>query len=69
MIKVRVTIEDVRRAGYCGSGTRVWFKQHSFDLMKFLREGIPAEQFEATGDQFALNLVRLARERSDRSGR
>lgn len=59
-----VTIEDVRRAHYCGAGMREWFKRHGFDLMKFLREGLPAAQFEATGDHFALNLVRVAKERS-----
>jgi hypothetical protein len=62
--EVRVTIIDIRRAAYCGAGMRAWFKQHGFDLPRFLREGLPVEQFEATGDAFALNLVRLARERA-----
>jgi hypothetical protein len=59
--EIRVTIIDIRKAAYCGSGMRVWFKQHGFDLSKFLREGLPVEQFEATGDHYALNLARLAR--------
>lgn len=64
MTELIVTISDIRGARFCSSGMRVWFDHHGFDLSRFLREGIPAAQFEATGDALALELVRVARLRA-----
>ncbi|HFH2990174.1 hypothetical protein [Pseudomonas aeruginosa] len=56
-----VTIDDVRAAGLCVNGTRVWFARHDLDFRTFLREGCSAETLLATGDAMALRVVERAR--------
>ena len=58
---VTVTINDVRAAGLCVNGTRVWFARHDLDFRAFLREGCTAETLLATGDAMALRVVERAR--------
>lgn len=74
-----VRIEHVRAAGMtitgkplCARGIRQWWRAHGGngeDWRAFLRDGVPAEQAEATGDAFAVQAARIARmesgERSD----
>jgi len=63
MSEVRVRIEHIRAARFCGDGLRVWLKHHGFDQAIFLREGIAAKDLEATGDGFALHVAAIARAR------
>ena len=58
---VIVTIDDVRAAGLCVHGTRVWFARHGLDFRAFLREGCTAETLLATGDAMAQRVVERAR--------
>ena len=58
---VTVTIDDVRAAGLCVNGTRVWFARHDLDFRAFLREGCTAVNLLATGDAMALRVVERAR--------
>lgn len=51
-----------RRRGFCRDGARRWCRQHGVDWQQFVREGIPAETLEATGDGLALAVVAWARE-------
>ena len=55
-----VKIEHAHAAGYCSKGMRLFAKRHGLDWPKFVREGIPAEELEATGDAMATKIVRLA---------
>ncbi len=61
----RITIADVRRAGYCTRGARRWFERYDLDFKAFLREGISEEKFRATGDACALDIIEKKRARSD----
>lgn len=54
-----VTITDVRAAGHCARGTKAWFEGHGLDFRSFLKNGISEEQFLATGDAYAIEVVRL----------
>lgn len=58
-----VTIQDVRDAGYCGSGARRWFEGYGFDFRAFMKDGLPAETLLATGDALADAVVTKKRER------
>ena len=58
---VTVTIDDVRAAGLCVNGTRVWFARHDLDFRAFLRNGCTAETLLATDDAMALRVVEHAR--------
>lgn len=50
------------RPGFCRDKSKAWARRHGIDWRSFLRQGIPASRLEATGDAFALALVRWARE-------
>lgn len=60
---VTVTMEHVRAARMCSRGARAFFERHGLDWQRFLTEGLPAEQIEATGDAMALKVVEVARGR------
>lgn len=60
MILLKIT--HIRKAGYCVRGARAWAKRHNIDFTYFLQNGLPVEQFEATGDPFALASCKVARE-------
>ncbi|PZP64175.1 MAG: hypothetical protein DI597_00740 [Pseudoxanthomonas spadix] len=49
------------RPGHCRGGARDFFRAHGLDWQDFVRNGIAAEQLEATGDAVALELVAWAR--------
>lgn len=58
-----ITMRHIRQAAYCSRGARAFFRRHGLDWDRFLREGLPAEQFIATGDAMAIQLVEVARGR------
>lgn len=60
---VIVTMRDVRAVRMCSGGAREFFKRHDLDWNTFLKEGLPAEVIEATGDAMALQVVEVARGR------
>ena len=49
------------RPGYCRDGVKAWFSAHGLDWREFVRNGITAQRLEATGDAFALEVVKWAR--------
>lgn len=60
---VMVKMEHVRAARMCSRGARAFFVRHGLDWERFLREGLPAEQIEATGDAMAIQVAEVARGR------
>lgn len=62
-----VTHRDLQAMRYCNKGTREFFQRHGLDWSRFIKEGLPEEEFIATGDHMALKLVEFAREQ--RNGR
>lgn len=62
-MSVVVTMRDIRACKMCSGGTRDFFKRHGMDWNKFLTEGLPEEQFIATGDAMAMQVVEAARGR------
>lgn len=61
-----VTMRDVRAAKLCSRGTRAWFDKQGFDYTGFLKNGIDAEKFIATGDPMALKVVEVSHGRRGR---
>lgn len=62
-MSVIVTIKDIRACVMCSKGTRRFFIRHNMNWNKFLSEGLPEEDFIATGDAMALKVVEVARGR------
>lgn len=60
---VLVRMEHVRAARMCSRGARTFFARHNLDWERFLREGLPVEQVEATGDAMAIQVAEVARGR------
>lgn len=50
MTEKRLTMTDVRAAGYCSRGIRAWFAAHGYDFQKFLREGASVDELRAMQD-------------------
>ncbi len=61
-----VTMRHMRDLKYCAGGVRRFFARHGFDYRQFLKEGIPAEKMEATGDAMAIRVANYARELNGR---
>lgn len=58
---VVVYMRHVREAKLCARGAREWFAHHGLPYGAFLSDGLPVEMIEATGDQMALDVARVAR--------
>lgn len=54
---LRITITDIARAGYCARGAKGWFATQGLDFRAFLKDGILATDFAATGDAMALRVI------------
>lgn len=54
---MRITITDIREAGHCVSGARTWFAGYNLDFRDFIKNGIDAADFLATGDAIAVQIV------------
>ncbi|MDX0262886.1 hypothetical protein GOC60_17030 [Sinorhizobium meliloti] len=59
----RVTISDVRAAGYCVRGAREWFARHGLDFRAFLKHGIAEQEALSSGDAIAAEVIKQKRER------
>jgi len=60
---VKVYMKDIRSLKMCSSGTRAFFERHGLDWSLFLKEGLPAEQFEAIPDLMSQQVAEVARGR------
>lgn len=60
-----IRIDDIRSAGHCVSGAREWFDRHGLDFRSFIKNGIPAEDFLASGDALAQRVVANKMEREN----
>ena len=66
MNDLRVTINDVRRAGMCARGARRWCEAYDIDFKLFLKEGISAARLEQIDDPFARRALVSARQAAAR---
>lgn len=62
-VPVMVRMEHVRAARQCSRGARAFFTRHGLDWERFLRNGVPVELLEATGDAMAIKVCEVARGR------
>lgn len=65
MSGVMVHMRHLREANFCSRGARMWFSQRGLDYNTFLKEGLPVETLEATGDALAMRVCALAREEAE----
>lgn len=65
---MKITIDDVRRSGYCVKGAKGWFAARGLDFRSFLKNGIDEETFIEKGDELALRVVEQKRKREGLNG-
>jgi hypothetical protein len=65
---VIVSINDIRRAGYCVAGARSWCTAHGIPFAEFLKSGLPADEFIHRGDALAQLVVDRKLERENDHG-
>lgn len=63
MSEIRVFMRHARPM--CAHGVRNWLTSMGFDVRSAILEGIPIDELEATGDAFAVEACRKAREEHD----
>lgn len=56
---LRITITDIRKAGFCAKGARRWLEGYGFDFRDFLKNGAPVADILATGDGQAQQVVEI----------
>lgn len=61
--EIRISIDDVRAAGFCVRGLRRWFEARGLDFQKFLEEGAPVSAAIRLNDAYADAVVKLCLER------
>lgn len=69
MSGIIVRVKHVRAAMFCTRGMRDWLVLHGFDVTDFVKNGMPVEQMEATGDAMALRVAAVARKEAEEDGR
>lgn len=65
---MRITISDIRAAGFCVHGTRKWFLDNGWtkqEFRVFIKEGIEADEFTQRGDHLAQYVVDKKKERGE----
>lgn len=58
-----VTTEDMRALKCCVSGSKAFAARYGLDWARFIREGLPASEFEKTGDYLGVRAAEEARRR------
>lgn len=61
-------MRNLRGKDYCVPGARAFAVRFNLDFDKFVREGLPASQLLATGQQVMIDLVEFARQEEQRRG-
>ena len=56
-----VRMIHVRQAKMCSSGAREFFLRHNLDWSDFLENGIDEKTLVETGDEMAMQVIRIAK--------
>lgn len=59
----RITINDIRKAGFCASGARGTIEHYGVDFRDFMKNGMDQDEFLAIGEGFARIVVERKLER------
>jgi hypothetical protein len=60
MTDLIITMQDMRRVGFCVDGVAAFFERECLDYTDFLQHGIGADKLLATGSVFARKCVNAA---------
>jgi len=57
----RLTMGNLRAAGFCAAGIREFCAEHALDYRELLRSGLPFDVLEPIGDAMVNNLIQRLR--------
>ncbi len=57
MVGERITVTDVRAAGFCARGMKSWFDARGLDFRTFVKEGMAVEDAAALNDALAERVI------------
>lgn len=60
---VTIYVTDIKKAGICGRGARLFFAEHGLNWSAFLAAGVSAQTLWDTGDGYARLVVTRTLER------
>ena len=69
MEDLTITVNDLRKAGYCLAGARRWAQARGLDFRIFVRDGIPASRLRDLNDALADAVISRTEARRDDGGR
>lgn len=52
-----LTVNDIRKAGFCVQGQRRWFQSYGMDFREIMENGVLARTVLETGDAYAIRAV------------
>jgi hypothetical protein len=59
----KVTMDDVRKAGYCGAGLKGFCSTHGLNLVKLVEVGWGPEDLEGVDDEHLNRVIEVAKAR------
>lgn len=65
---LKITMDDIVRAGFCARKTPGWFSAHGLDFRDFHKNGIDAAELAEKGDGLALQVIARKLEREAPNG-
>lgn len=64
---MKITISDVKAAGYCARGVRKFCERHGFDYLDFVKNGVDSEKLIGIDDAMLDNVVRGTHGREEKT--
>lgn len=65
MVDLRITLDDVLKAGHCVRGAKAWFVAQGFDWRDVVKNGVAESDLLATGDGLAERVIAATRARTN----
>ncbi len=64
MSEVRITVNDLRKAGHCASGVKAFFTGHGVSMRKLVQEGLTLDDVSHIEDANLDRVIEIAQERT-----
>ncbi len=63
---IKVTVADIRQAGFCVSGIKQFCQQHNIDFRELIKDGIDITELEHIDDIMVKQVIEQAIERGNK---
>ena len=63
-----ITVDDVKKAGYCTKGMRKWMTGLGLDIQDFVTNGIDTDDLSEVSDARLQRVIEIAKKRDTKNG-